>query len=269
MNMTRLRVLPALLAATAIGFVAVASVARAGDLSPDEIRCQLRSIGGARVFVGAKLSCLRRCAREALIGRVPASDCRPPYGGATARCVAAREGEALQRLDAGSCARDCPECYAGGDCRTAAAGTVGRIEAAIDGLTSLVYCDDAGSPDGLTRDEQSCADHIAAELRRFALAKFQCLRSCGRHAGNALPANACTPPLETNPDADPATVACIATANARSAAHIDGTCERGNAKLECYQGATGTTWLGLAGGAVDVEATQLLCGSPGGAFVDR
>lgn len=255
------------LAATALMFVTITPIARASDLSPDEARCQLRSIGGARVFVGAKLSCLRRCAREALTGRVPESDCRPPYGGMTARCVASREAETLQRLEAGSCARDCPECYAGGDCRAAADGRVGRIEAAIDGLTSLVYCDDGASPDGLTRSEQSCADHIAAELRRFALAKFQCLRSCGRHAGE--PASACAPPLETNPDADPATVACIAAANARSVAHIDGTCERDGAKLECYQGATGTSWVGLVGGAVDVEAAQLLCGSPGGAFVDR
>ena len=82
-----------------------------------------------------------------------------------------------------------------------------------------------------------------------------------------IPPEACTTPFTGNPNADPATVACIAGARSRSVEHIDGTCTRDGAALECHAGRIGADWIGLVADAVDVEASALLCGSTSGAFV--
>jgi hypothetical protein len=243
--------------------------AATGVLSPVESRCQIRTISGTRILVGNTVSCIRRCAREAAAGRTSSDECRPPYGGVTAACIQSRADATRRRLSAGSCRLDCPECYANADCAASSQDTVARVRVAIDLLVPVVYCEEPPAPDGLTLTEQQCSSHIAAELRRFVLAKFTCLRLCEHRArAGTIPPEACRAPLASNPSADPVTVACIAQARGRSTEHIDGTCQRDGAALECHAGRTGAGWLDLVEAPVDVEVTTLLCGSTTGAFLE-
>jgi hypothetical protein len=236
------------------------------DISDDESKCQLGTSLAIGKFVTDKAKCLIKCEQGARKALNPATDCDPPYAGATAACVARAETKA-EGLEQSKCAKDCPECYAGGDCAADADARVADAESQVDTLRALVYCDDSGSGDGLTAAEAKCADTVAKTLSNFAKKKLNCYAKCRKaeHKGT-------TPPGTCLPATEAKAAACLDKEENKAVFLIDKKCEASvnpkNEKPECFGVSTGATWVALVEAAVDAGQADLYCGSPSGAFVD-
>ena len=244
----------------------VATTARA-QLSDDESKCQLGTSLAVGKFVTEKAKCLIKCQQGARKGANPSSDCVTPFGGATATCVqlATTKSEGLEQS---KCKKDCPECYTGGDCTADSVARVGATEMQVDVLNTLVYCDDSGSTDGLTKEEAKCADTVAKTLSNFAAKKLKCLSKCrSDERKGKIPAGSCTPP-----PSDMKASGCISTNTSKTVSLIDNKCEASVApkanKPECYGTNDGAFWAGLVESAVDGGDAGLYCASPSGAFLE-
>jgi len=150
--------------------------------------------------------------------------------------------------------------YLSGDCVSEAFSRVSDTENQLDIFALLLYCDDSGSPDGLTKVEAKCQDTVAKTLAKFGGAKGKCYDKCVSNDFNGkIPDGSCVPPAS-----DPPTQACITKAEGKSIAAINKACADAP---ECYGLNTGTTWTGLAEGAVDNSVVDTYC-SPSGAFLN-
>jgi hypothetical protein len=109
----------------------------------------------------------------------------------------------------------------GGDCAADATARVAATEGNVDVLRPLVYCDDSGSGDGLTKAEAKCADTVAKTLSNFAKKKLNCLSKCRKdeHKGK-VPVGSCTPP-----PSDPRASGCVAKEFSKAGTLIDKQCE--------------------------------------------
>ena len=238
------------------------------DISDDESKCQLGTSLAIGKFVTDKAKCITKCEKGARKEPPlnPDSDCVSPFGGATLACVQKAEGKA-EGLEQSKCAKDCPECYTGGDCAADADARVTAAEAQVDGIATLVYCDDSGSGDGLTDAEAKCQDTVAKTLSNFAKKKLNCYSKCRKaeHKGT-------TPPGTCLPATEEKAAACIAKEHGKAITLIDKKCETSvsdNAeKPECYTTSNGTSWANIIEAAVDMGQPDLYCGSPSGAFLD-
>lgn len=167
------------------------------QLSKDEHACQQAAAKQSATFLGKRIKCLVTCDKRALKGKVPAGDCLPPFAGATRECLDTAEAKALEGV-AKKCAADCPECYTGGNCAAHAAGLAAAIEAEVDFVVPLVRCDDATSPDGLTKDEAKVRQKVALVVGKFVTDSEKCLAKCRKaEADGKLPAGSCVYPADT------------------------------------------------------------------------
>lgn len=240
------------------------------DLSLDEAKCQVNTTFAVWKSVYAKAKCIISCEQKARRGGGNAAECLAPFGGETLACVqaTAAKGEDGERK---KCAKDCPECFTGGDCNADATARVGRAAAHVDTIASQVYCDDSGSPDGVTKAEGKCQDTTARSLTKYAYGKLKCIGKCrrGEFAGK-IPAGNCELPTPF----DPKTVECIAGTAGRARTTIDKFCEvsvKPDAdEPECglYPTSTAADALALVDLAIAAEVPTLFCGSPSGAFAD-
>jgi hypothetical protein len=255
-------VLTAVLLATLSGLVSRASA----QLSPDEAKCQQGTSLAVSKFITDKAKCIIKCEQGARKGLNMASDCSSPFGNATLACVQRAESKA-EGLEQSKCAKDCPECYTGGNCAADADARVANAEMQVDGLATLVYCDDSGSGDGLTAAEAKCADTVAKTLSNFAKKKLNCYAKCRKAEQKGS-----TPPGSCLPATEEKTAECISKEEAKSTALIDKKCETSagpkNEKPECFGTNTGATWTTIVEGAVDGGQPGLYCASPSGAFVE-
>jgi hypothetical protein len=258
---------------TAVRTVAVTSALLLGaptlghaQPTADEVKCQLGTSLAIGKFLTEKAKCLTKCEQGARKGTTPAADCTPPYGGTTLGCVQRAESKAAT-LEQSKCAKDCPECYSGGDCAADATARVASAEAQVDVLAALVFCDDSGTG-GLSKAEAKCQDTVAKTLSNFAAKKLLCYSKCrADESKGKVPAGDCTPP-----PANAKTASCIAKEESKAAALIDKQCEPSvNPKAEkpgCFGSQTGAGWVGLVEDAVDGGQAGLYCGSPSGAFAE-
>jgi hypothetical protein len=234
-----------------------AAIARAQPLTRAEHACQ-RALGPATDHFGAAIAaCVVRCDRKTATGRLPASACVPPYGDETRACIA-KANDAARKHIARGCARDCPECYGGGDCTTYGDGAVTVTGQVVDGLVSQVLCDDTGSADGLAAVEDRCRRATGAALAKAARAMGACFVRCRRgEERGALPPQACAgQPLPADARG------CLERVKAATGRAIGRRCAD---PPEC-----------LSATLVDTLETQItgdyqlliFCASPSGAFVD-
>jgi hypothetical protein len=231
------------------------------QLTADEQACQQAASKQSGTFVGKKIKCLVACDKQALKGKVPATDCLPPFGGPTRDCVGTTETKALAGI-AKKCALDCPECYAGGDCAAHAASLVGGIESEIDFVAPLVRCDDAASPDGLTKDEAKARQKVALVVGKFLTSTEKCLAKCRKgEARGTLPAGSCV----YGPEAEPKTLACLTKVALKALDFVE---DPALDAPECLEREL-TFALPIASGLIDEFDPVIFCGSPSGAFVER
>ena len=255
-------------AATALVVViGVAMASHDPDVTDEEAKCQRGTSLAAGKLRSEKTRCITKCEQRARNGQNPATDCVPPYAAATLSCVESRERKA-EALETSKCAKDCPECYTGGDCAADADARVEGLEYQLDAMLALVYCDDAGSPDGLTPAEAKCADTVARSLTDLAEKKLFCLSRCRKDEHKAkVPVGSCTPP-----PSDARAAGCAGRAFEKAALLIDGRCESevnsSADKPECHGPLTSHAWAALMEALVDIDDAGLYCGSPSGAFLD-
>ena len=126
------------------------------------------------------------------------SDCSPPFASEMGSCVTKAENKETGLIGS-KCAEDCPECYADGDCSAFAIAEVASVEAEIDAMMPLIYCDDSASADALNEFEARCQDILAKTLPRFAFEKLACLRKCREDErwfleNRGIPLGMCDPP---------------------------------------------------------------------------
>ena len=221
-------------------------------------------------FSYSKAKCIIGCRADARGGSADPADCLPPYGGKTLACVTLAESKGVAAETTG-CAKDCPDCYTGGDCIADAAAKVADVEGKVDAIAVVVYCDDASSPDGFTRAEEKCEDTTAKYLTKYSWAKLKCLAKCHRaeHAGK-VPLGNCALPTPL----DPRTTACLAGAVERTTKSIDRFCDGavrpGSDRPECglYPTSTTAEWIGLVEAAIADGEPRLFCSSSSPAFLD-
>jgi hypothetical protein len=253
-------------AATLVLAAGLATASHAQGLTDDEAKCQVGTSLAISKFITEKAKCLIKCEQGERKGLNPASDCEPPYAGATLACVQKAESKA-EALEVSKCAKDCPECYTGGDCTADASARVADTETQVDVLRLAVFCDDSGSGDLLTKAEAKCADTVAKTLSNFAKKKLLCLSKCRKDEHKEkVPVGSCTPP-----PSDLKASACVAKEIGKAETLIDKQCESSvnpkAEKPECYGTQTGAGWAGLVETAVDNGDAGLYSGSPSGAFL--
>jgi hypothetical protein len=232
-----------------------------GQLSKDELACQQAASKQAGTFLGKKIKCLVACDKQALKGKTPAASCLPPFGGTTLECVTKTATKALAGV-AKACADDCPECYAGGDCDAGASALLAAIEARIDTVAPLVRCDDAASPDGLTKAEAKARQRVALVVGKFVTASEKCLAKCRKAEGTGkIALGACVYGAEADDD----TIECLIKAATKAFDVIE------DPELdapECLAPEL-TFALPIASGLIEEFDPLIFCASPGGAFVDQ
>ena len=156
-----------------------AAASHTPSLTRAEESCQ-RTLGPATDHFGAAIAaCVVRCDAKVARGKGSAADCVAPYGDATRACIA-KANAAARRSIARGCARDCPECYEGGDCATYGDGAVTVTGQVVDGLVAQVLCDDGASADGLTAVEDRCRRSAGGALAKAARAMGGCFVRCRR-----------------------------------------------------------------------------------------
>jgi hypothetical protein len=239
--------------------VLVGGSARA-QLTPAEHACEQEASKQSGTFVAKKIKCLVACDKQALKGKVDVADCLAPFGGTTRDCVSKAEAKLTGGI-AKKCALDCPECYADGDCDAAATALAAGIEADIDFVVPVVRCDDAASPDGLTKDEAKARQKVALAVGKFLASTEKCLAKCRKAAAaGKIPATACVYGAET----DQKTIDCLIKVAIKA---LDVVEDPELDAPECL--APDLTFaLPIASGFVGDFDAILFCGSPGGAFVD-
>lgn len=249
-------------AATTVILLGGAQGAAAID-SKGELQCQIGTSQAVGKFIRAKAQCIDNCRKIAFAGgEVP--DCSPPYdSGPIQGCVQAAESQAGGDMQS-SCAQDCPECYAGGDCQVDSDTRVADAEAHVDAVAAEAFCDDTASADGLTLSEFKCQRTVRKVIAHFAATKLKCFAKCRKgEIGGKIPPGSCTQPVS-----DTKTQECIARAEAKTAFLIDKKCDQDvNPSAdapECapYDTRTGTDWVAAEEAAVDAIAPGLFCDDP-------
>jgi hypothetical protein len=259
--MTRSRV--ALAASVALAGLALTFEPRAASAAAPggELMCRIGTSQALGTLVRAKAQCIENCEKRRF-GNEETVACSPPYAGELAGCVAAAEGAAGGAMQA-SCATDCPECYAGGDCAADADARVADAESHVESLASQVFCDDSASTGGLTLNEFKCQRTVRKFLAKFWAAKLQCFAKCERaEAAGKAAAGSCTQPT------DPRTLECLDKAEGKVASLIDNKCEPSvnpsADKPECapYDTRNGAAWVAAEEASIDARLPGLFCDDP-------
>jgi len=236
------------------------TAAARGQLSKDELACQQAASKQAGTFLAKKIKCLVACDKQALKGKTAAADCVPPFGGTALECVTKTGTKALAAI-AKACADACPACYAGGDCAARASALLAAIEERIDVVAPLVRCDDAASPDGLTKAEAKARQQVALVVGKFVTSSEKCLAKCRKAEGaGKLPPDVCVYGAES----DATTIECLIKAATKAFDVLE------DPELdapECLAPELSFA-LPIASGLIEEFDPLIFCASPGSAFVD-
>jgi hypothetical protein len=260
----------ALAAVTGVALVTLAQNVMANhdaDVSDDELKCQIAVSGEGGKLVAAVSKCAAKCRAAAAKTPFPVADCQgnPPTNPDMAACVTAAVAKA-QAGEAKKCSVDCPDCaeYQNGDCAADATARTATTLASTNAAGLLVYCDDSGSGDGLTSDEDKCQQTISKNLSKMVGALGKCSAKCiaAEHKGK-IPNGSCG----TSPT-DLKTIDCVAKVVGKTGAGIDKKCTAIGAMPECSSQPDGAGWAMFVQGLLSAQYGNTYCGSPSGAFLD-
>jgi hypothetical protein len=226
----------------------------------DELKCEAGTSKSLGKFAKTKSKCVQKCLNKGRKTDGPYDDCRAPYGGDTAACIASADkgAEAKARKSIGkACAKACPACYeAGGNCPDGAT-FVAETEDQVDDADPLVHCLEAAGTTP-TKAEAKCEDGVAKSLTTFAGAKAKCYDKCvDREFKGKIPAGSCS----ARYPADAKTRECIQKAEDKARKGIDKSCEKAGAKPACYGGRDAAGWTAVIENLVDAQAPFLYCNS--------
>jgi hypothetical protein len=235
------------------------------DLTNPEFTCQKKSSRAAARYLGTVLRCGARCQRRFFKGLVPATDCYPPYGGATAECAAAADAKLRTSIE-GACdpathpGRDCPECYdafggASGCGEAGWAGTEAQVlESYVSVYPPLLFCKTTAASSA----EQTCQRNATKAVAKLVHRILRCHDRCfvAAHAGDGTAA-ACRPDPVLPNDAE--TESCLGKAEQKARVAIDARCSAAGVALECPLGCRNDAQCDSTPGAGDGVCANANC----------
>jgi hypothetical protein len=227
----------------------------------DEFICESKGSQAVWKLAAAEAICVVVCQREVRAGSTDASECVRPFSGQTQGCVNGAQGKAGGRIGK-ACNPDQPECYTGANCEQIGDDLIPAIEAQLDPLLAAAYCDDSGSPDGLTAAEGRCEDAVAKYLGAFLARKARCLAKCHsiEFKSGVATGTYCSGGSVNDPTGK--TQACIDSLQLKVQRYIDRGCDAvayAADPPECHNGRTAADWVALGESAVDGQDPSLFC----------
>jgi hypothetical protein len=208
----RARTVACLVALAAVLAVRDSVFALPEALTKAEIGCQAATNKALPAYGKARTACVAGCQKKTPL----APDCSAPFGGKTLECVQKADAK-LAALLAKKCTSDgsdedaCPECYEQLNGSCAAFGTAVTTEsiALTDDVTSTVFCDDSGSPDGLTKAEAKCQKAVVKGMTAFVASATKCATACLKNERKGKTNGTCNPAAFLFLTGDEKTVACL------------------------------------------------------------
>jgi hypothetical protein len=228
------------------------------ELTYEEGVCETKAALAAWKYYGTKTGCLVSCQRSVRAGSTDPSECVPPFESSpTFGCIQGKQGRTNGRI-CSSCNPDAPECYPADICSETASAITDYMDLVLDGgFMPLIYCDESGSPDGLTYLEGKCQDSIAKYIAKAAYSRAKCFAKCRLYElKGVLAPGTCTPPVP----GDPYIAACLAKVALATAPRIDRYCGApyGDAP-ECLPLTDGGDWVQYIEAQVDAFDGYFYC----------
>jgi len=241
-----------------VGFLMVLPVllgarVASAQLSVGEQQCEQAAAKELGKLAVSRAKCVSKCDTLVPKGKAVATDCAPPYGGATLACLTTAVSKANAGIDK-RCATACPACY-GGDstCSAFRTSRIAAVNATLDAEYPLVFCNDSGSPDGLTAVEAKCRQSAALAATKFAADLAKCYSKCHLlEFKTKIPLGSCIPPTPL----DAKTADCKAKAIAKNSATIAAKCPD---PPECLAAALPTLVQPLAANLTENYDSLVFC----------
>jgi hypothetical protein len=181
-------------------------------LTKPEIGCQSAVNKALPAYGKARTGCIAKCQKKT----PNSAECGAPFGGKTLECVQKADAKLASILakkcpSAGNDDDACLECYEelGGQCSAFGGLVTAKAIALTDGIAAVAFCNDTGSPDGLTKAEAKCQNATAAGYAKFASAATKCEASCLANERKGKTDGTCNPEALLFLSGDSKTVTCL------------------------------------------------------------
>lgn len=181
-------------------------------LTKAEIACQAATNKALPLYGKARTACVAKCQKKTPLS----PDCTVPFGNKTLECVQKADGK-LAGLLAKKCQSTgndddaCPECYEelSGTCAAFGTALTARSIVLSDDITDTIFCNDSGSPDGLTKAEAKCQKALVSGLAAFVTSATKCATNCLKNERKAKTDGSCNPEGFLSLSGDTKTVTCL------------------------------------------------------------
>jgi hypothetical protein len=181
-------------------------------LTKTEIGCQASVNKALPAYGKARTACVAGCQKKTPLS----SDCTVPFGGKTLECVQKADAKLAAAL-AKKCTSDgsdddsCPECWEqlSGSCAAFGNAVTAKSIALTDDITSTVFCNDSGSPDGLSKAEAKCQKALVGGMAAFVAGATKCATACLKNERKGKTDGTCNPAGFLFLSGDSKTVACL------------------------------------------------------------
>lgn len=242
-----------------IGMVVALFGAAGGQESPDQLTraeytCRATVARQSVEYGDAVASCIAECKSNR--SRV-CDDLYPDPQ--TAACLDVARSRAASHILRQCGGFACPDCY-GQACDTFAAGRFAQMQSYTTQIVDQVYCNDAFSPDGLSRAEAKCQKGSVQAGQRLGVALGRCLDRCERDARTGRADHAsCQPARLDTPGFDRRTQGCVDRARARFGSGCESKCAD---RPECDYLGCSAIGAFIEGGTLDVSGDAYCVDEP-------
>ena len=189
-----------------------AALALPEALTKAEIGCQGAFNKGLPAYGKARAGCVAKCQKKTPLS----ADCTAPFGGKTLECVQKADAKLASLLakkctSGGNDEDTCPECYEalGGTCSAFGNEVTIRSIAITDDINTTVFCNDSGSPDGLTKLEAKCQKTLVSAFASFVSSATKCVTGCLKNERKGKTDGSCNPAALENLNGDSKAGACL------------------------------------------------------------
>jgi hypothetical protein len=188
------------------------AVAAGEALTKVEIACQRATGKALGAYAKARVACVAKCEKKSPL----AAECLEPFANGTLTCVQKARTKlaallAKKCVSSGSEEDSCPECYeeVSGNCAALGAAATAKTVALTNGLTGGIFCDDSGSPDGLTKVEAKCQGALLKSLTGFVPTAVGCVGKCLANERKGKTDGTCNPQAFLSFGGDSRTLQCL------------------------------------------------------------
>jgi hypothetical protein len=273
-------------AAVVLGWVAAPAFAQTPGLTKEEAKCQQTAGFEQGKYASKKANCITKCYKDSSSGKVPYSDCQPPYGGDTASCNASANSKGASKINK-TCNEplakgkdSCPDCYSananiGANCQNSGTFfTTDQVDFFID--TIFVGPLGCADPATLDKDQNGCVQAMGKGGGKMAMKFSNCYKKCrgSVEKGQATADSCSAPATDANgvglPGKNATLVGCLAKEISKLRDTYGKKCA---SQPACWDDFVLTqdmpnNFIGTINGVYGVADPTTYCGSPSAAFID-